>query len=177
MSDLPHNWPECARCGTPLSAYWVERHRTRVCNRCRAPRFDGGVGSTWSDPCVGPGRTADYDKFLSSPEWRRMRRDALTRARYRCQVCGRANDRLEVHHVTYERFGGDELPDDLLVCCPPCHQRQDVARMARNAAAHWGRRVAGLIRRRDPDADPDDPYLREWAEGVLTDLDGAEEAL
>ncbi len=29
--------------------------------------------------------------------------------------------RLQHHHLTYARYGGDELPDDMLVCCPRCH--------------------------------------------------------
>lgn len=47
---------------------------------------------------------------------------------YRCQLCGRirTGELLEVHHVNYDRFGGNELITDLLcVCKSPCHKYAD----------------------------------------------------
>lgn len=169
--DLPRHWPTCGRCGIGLSTFWAERHQTSVCNQCRVPKFDGGSGSVWSDPCIGRYRTADYDKYLSSSEWRRLRRDALVRARHRCAICGRANARLEVHHISYDRFGGDERPDDLLVCCPPCHQAQDSQRVADMEDSRWDRRVEGMLRRIDPGTDPEISEWRELAEDILERLD------
>ena len=50
-------------------------------------------------------------------------RDAkLSIAGYRCEQCG-ARDRLDVHHLTYDRFGGDERMSDLRVLCRPCHNK------------------------------------------------------
>lgn len=37
-----------------------------------------------------------------------------------CLVCGTVGD-LEVHHVTYERWGGQELDEDLVPLCGSCH--------------------------------------------------------
>jgi 5-methylcytosine-specific restriction endonuclease McrA len=59
--------------------------------------------------------------YLRSPHWLRVRRDALERAEYRCQVCN-ANKTLDVHHRTYERLG-NEAPADLTVLCRRCHER------------------------------------------------------
>lgn len=56
--------------------------------------------------------------------WRQRRRDEIRiRANYRCEICSRADQFLNVHHVHY--IGGRkpwEYPDELLVClCDECH--------------------------------------------------------
>lgn len=61
----------------------------------------------------------DYDAYLRSPHWRQVK------ARYRCSdqpqdcICGET-ERLQVHHLTYERVG-DERLKDLTLLCLPCH--------------------------------------------------------
>lgn len=62
----------------------------------------------------------NYPEYLQSEHWLAMRRSALDRAGWRCQVCN-ASTRLYVHHRTYERRG-HELPDDLTVLCRKCHE-------------------------------------------------------
>lgn len=60
-----------------------------------------------------------YTEYLLSPEWDALRKAALKRAGYLCQVCNRSRV-LHVHHRTYERRGA-ELPGDLTVLCDECH--------------------------------------------------------
>ncbi len=62
---------------------------------------------------------ADYNDYLQSEGWQRVRGAALRRAEYRCQVCN-AFGWLDVHHRTYERVGREEL-GDLVVLCRKCH--------------------------------------------------------
>lgn len=62
----------------------------------------------------------NYREYLQSEHWLNMRRGALERAGWRCQVCNNKT-RLDVHHRTYERRG-HELPDDLTVLCRSCHE-------------------------------------------------------
>ncbi len=38
----------------------------------------------------------------------------------KCERCGYSSARLEVHHLTYERFGRERL-GDLRVLCKTCH--------------------------------------------------------
>ena len=48
----------------------------------------------------------------------------------RCETCGIEDSRaypLEVHHLSYDRLGG-ELPADLKVVCRPCHVKEDTER-------------------------------------------------
>ena len=59
--------------------------------------------------------------------WRRVRRLALDRARGRCERCGGAYSRLEVHHLDpVASRGGAPVEADydlsrLAVWCRPCH--------------------------------------------------------
>jgi hypothetical protein len=64
-------------------------------------------------------RAMGYHAYLATPEWKRTRARALTRAAYRCQLCGNS-DRLEVHHNHYGNLG-NEADNDLIVLCRDCH--------------------------------------------------------
>lgn len=46
----------------------------------------------------------------------------------KCERCPATSD-LELHHLTYERFGR-EGPRDLEILCPSCHDRADRERVA-----------------------------------------------
>jgi hypothetical protein len=45
----------------------------------------------------------------------------------KCERCPSTCD-LELHHLTYERFGREQ-PSDLQILCPVCHDRADQERM------------------------------------------------
>ena len=64
-------------------------------------------------------RKSRYDEYMQSGTWRDLRGLKLDLASHRCERCG-ATDELHVHHLTYERFGGDELLTDLQVLCRDC---------------------------------------------------------
>jgi hypothetical protein len=66
-------------------------------------------------------RAMPYDEYLQSDHWQDTREFALGRAGHRCQVCNTNDERLEVHHRTYERRG-EEFPEDLIVLCRTCHE-------------------------------------------------------
>lgn len=78
-------------------------------------------------------RKAEYAAFMRSPEWKALRKGALERAGHRCEelvpnphgpisvMRCTATRRLTVHHRTYARFGGRELPRDLQVICKEHH--------------------------------------------------------
>lgn len=61
-----------------------------------------------------------YYRFKDSFTWRRIRFKILQERGRHCEQCG-AGDYLEVHHKTYERFGGREWPEDLEILCTDCH--------------------------------------------------------
>jgi 5-methylcytosine-specific restriction endonuclease McrA len=63
-----------------------------------------------------------FEEYRMTPEWQCKRTQALSRAGYRCQLCGCRATRLDVHHNSYERYG-DESIYDLVVLCDVCHGR------------------------------------------------------
>jgi hypothetical protein len=81
-----------------------------------------GVRNLFTDRPGAVGRFA-YVDYLESPGWQLTRKEALTRADFKCQRCGASDTELNVHHLTYERLG-EELPSDLVVLCRRCHQRE-----------------------------------------------------
>lgn len=59
-------------------------------------------------------------EYLKSPEWNIKRKLILKRDNYTCASCHN-NVPLEVHHITYIRFG-NESNEDLISLCRECHQ-------------------------------------------------------
>ena len=52
------------------------------------------------------------------------RREAvLNRDNYTCQVCGKKNTRLEVHHIVYRSQGGTDDENNLITLCEDCHDK------------------------------------------------------
>lgn len=64
-------------------------------------------------------REMPYEQYLQTPEWKERRDAALATAKHRCQLCN-GEEKLAVHHRTYDRRGA-ELPSDLTVLCGDCH--------------------------------------------------------
>ena len=65
-------------------------------------------------------RKMPFAEYWVQREWQARRTATLVRADYRCQTCGDADVRLDVHHNTYER-SGDESIFDLVALCDRCH--------------------------------------------------------
>lgn len=69
----------------------------------------------------------DYrSQYLRSPEWREKRRQRLNLAKYRCEQCGAPDGPpkapLDVHHLAYDRLGNENIDEDLVALCRPCHE-------------------------------------------------------
>ena len=64
----------------------------------------------------------NYSDYLKSDHWQKMRKLALSRAKYKCQLCSTKNVKLNVHHNTYENLG-NEKNEDLIVLCENCHKK------------------------------------------------------
>lgn len=78
----------------------------------------------------------DYDDYLKTPWWVSIRRKRIEQDNYKCVDCGVSRD-LEVHHLTYERIGRENL-EDLVTLCKDCHRtrhRVEKAADARREAA------------------------------------------
>lgn len=62
-----------------------------------------------------------HREYIKSDEWAKVRADMLIAANFQCERCNKKKN-LQVHHLTYERFGGDEIKDDLIVLCGYHHR-------------------------------------------------------
>lgn len=78
-----------------------------------------------------PERERAYNTYLRSGTWKHIRRDTLKRNAGFCEICNELRARV-VHHLTYARFGGRELPTDLQSLCDICHDSLHSRRHRRN---------------------------------------------
>ena len=62
---------------------------------------------------------SQYNGYLQSSHWKDIRRQRLAMDGFQCSICGTAKN-LDVHHLTYERLGHEDL-DDLVSLCKRCH--------------------------------------------------------
>jgi hypothetical protein len=65
------------------------------------------------------GARREYDLYLSSPHWRSLTARIKLARGSKCERCG-ATERLDTHHLTYDRLGC-ERDEDLMVLCRECH--------------------------------------------------------
>ena len=73
----------------------------------------------------------DYNLFLKSEYWKKVRKLVLIRDKYKCQKCiysiwgGKKYDKkdLEVHHLSYKNHRNElNNLDDLVTLCKWCHE-------------------------------------------------------
>lgn len=63
------------------------------------------------------------NQYYSSTAWAKIKTDLFFLRGKRCEVCG-SYKQIQVHHLTYENFGGNEEPNDLVILCSDCHQKE-----------------------------------------------------
>ena len=64
-------------------------------------------------------RSMPYREYLQTEHWANVRKDALKRAGYSCQVCN-SSGRLDAHHRTYKNLGCENYRD-VIALCRSCH--------------------------------------------------------
>ena len=62
-----------------------------------------------------------YAEYIRSEGWREKAQLRKAIDGNRCVLCGSA-DNLQVHHVTYERLGHEDVERDLVTLCMGCHE-------------------------------------------------------
>jgi hypothetical protein len=65
---------------------------------------------------------SQYQDYLESDEWIRLRNDAFRVWKKRCHICG-TSKRLQIHHLCYGEFPEDSTIEDLMPLCGPCHKK------------------------------------------------------
>lgn len=59
-------------------------------------------------------------RYLASDEWKTKRLARLQIDNYQCANCSSTTN-LNIHHITYERLGYENIDTDLLTLCKTCH--------------------------------------------------------
>lgn len=62
-----------------------------------------------------------YYAYLRSPEWAEIKVDLIQQRGNKCEGCGKKN-KLQVHHLTYDRIFKEE-PGYLQLLCATCHRK------------------------------------------------------
>jgi 5-methylcytosine-specific restriction endonuclease McrA len=75
--------------------------------------------SIYSSPNLDRWTTTRYHAYLQSSEWKSLVSKVKSRDRV-CQLTG-SSDNLEVHHITYDRLGNEDL-SDLVLLSRSAHQ-------------------------------------------------------
>lgn len=107
--------------------------------------YDDGSQSEWR---------RKYNAVLKSSRWRELRIRLIEERGSKCEVCRCSHPTLQLHHLTYERFGC-ELDSDLQVVCADCHPRADMQRSLNSHRKSWDRRLDAWASRR---------YGDDWSE-------------
>lgn len=61
-----------------------------------------------------------YEEYLDSHEWKQIRDKMKIDSGEKCNLCGKTNHRLNIHHNTYTKRGW-ETKKDLICLCRECH--------------------------------------------------------
>jgi len=61
-----------------------------------------------------------YNGYLKSQAWFEKKEAVHKRAEYTCEICKTATS-FQVHHLTYERVGNENM-EDLIAVCASCHE-------------------------------------------------------
>lgn len=63
---------------------------------------------------------AEYQEYLTSGRWEKLREERLAIDHHRCVFCG-AKENLRVHHINYLYLGKDNEIEWLATVCDKCH--------------------------------------------------------
>ena len=120
---------QCIRCGNTSHPIARKTAEALSCG-AKIAAYDESLETLWRErksveyeqvfQNLAPELEAEYEAYLRSAAWRERRKAVLERASDCCELCEIA-DAVQVHHLTYVRFG-NELPTDLLAVCTSCHE-------------------------------------------------------
>ncbi|HEX2868650.1 MAG TPA: HNH endonuclease [Ignavibacteriales bacterium] len=66
-----------------------------------------------------------YIEKLKYPRWQKKRLEILARDKWTCQICGNAEESLNVHHRVYsDNEPWDEQDGNLITLCESCHEHE-----------------------------------------------------
>lgn len=64
----------------------------------------------------------EYIEYLKSTDWHERRKELMEEANWVCSECGEKATQL--HHLSYENLGEEELEIDVVPLCKDCHKEK-----------------------------------------------------
>lgn len=72
-------------------------------------------------------RSDFYNRYIRSDEWKQKEQERMNVDDNKCVMCGRPSEKtrhgLQVHHITYNNLGNEDIMSDLVTLCAPCHKK------------------------------------------------------
>lgn len=72
-------------------------------------------------------QTEFYKNYIRSSEWKSKEQERKQIDNFKCVCCGRDESHtrygLQVHHITYQRLGNENIWNDLVTVCGSCHKK------------------------------------------------------
>lgn len=62
-----------------------------------------------------------YRSHINSAHWKVLKLSIIAKRGMSCERCGQHKMSVDLHHLTYVRFGR-ELPEDVKLLCRDCHK-------------------------------------------------------
>lgn len=148
---------QCMKCGVGIGPAFAQREHP---NWQDYPAFDLDRNRRWNaerknlTKAVAEAHSAqwwaDYDRFLTTPEWFAMRERVMKRANHWCEACLEQTAK-EVHHLSYS-YGFLPPAYFLVAVCQNCHSR------IHTEGDEWGPRQSPADRMAAQMAAEEDPY-------------------
>ncbi len=87
----------------------------------------------------------NYEKYLKSDEWKKLRIRALKRAEYKCEFCGALA--TMIHHIEYLKKDNSEIENinHLIACCKKCHDLNNGIRNDKPIIKHLAQKQVDTI--------------------------------
>lgn len=66
-----------------------------------------------------------YKQYMQSPQWEKKKQERIEIDKC-CVMCLRPLDKIRkanIHHITYERLGNENVLTDLCTLCGTCHKK------------------------------------------------------
>ena len=86
----------------------------------RFPQVTGNKNGNWKG-----GVTPEIHKRLNDFKWLRIINEIRERDNFTCQLCGKKNHILDIHHIIPYRITQNNNPKNLISLCKSCHAKID----------------------------------------------------
>jgi 5-methylcytosine-specific restriction endonuclease McrA len=106
----------------------------RYCQECAKPVLESAESYHFFRRNDFPER---YQRHIASSRWKELRLKIIEQRGGKCQRCNSDSLDLELHHLHYRSLG-NELPEDVELLCPKCHETADAARRPRRKDSDEG---------------------------------------